>query len=190
MYEQMEKAVMLEEVFVEQQPALVDAERKEYTLFEEIISLGLSEQEAIKTLADEALSVVNQRMSLLERENESIIAGYKQFEKVALEIPKLKNKEAKMKAEAMMEAMERRYATYEQLQIVYEQSAALDRKLYEMFQDKQITIAELQEQINAINEMYLKVKNLKEQFNEETRIFNEQKEAFYQSTHLNITYDR
>ncbi|HHY22191.1 MAG TPA: hypothetical protein GX525_10035 [Bacilli bacterium] len=190
MYEHMEKAVILEEVFAANQQPLVDAEKKEFALFEDIISLGISEKEEIKALSDEALSIVNLRKSLIEQENESIEAGYIQFQKVALEIPKLKNKEAKELVEDVMEAMNRRYDTYQQLKVAYEHSITLDKKLYEMFQEDEVTIAELQAQIDEINEMYLKVKELKEQFNDETKTFNDLKKAFYQSTNLNIAYEQ
>ena len=189
MYELMEEAVMTEEVFAKQQQSIVDAEKKEFMLFEEMIALNISEKDKIRALSNEALSVVELRKELIEQEHKSIKAGYEQFQKVALEIEKLKNKEAQALASNIMEAMDQRFATYQQLKVAYEYSLTLDEALYKMFQEDDVTLATLQGKIDEINESYLKVKELKEQFNDQTRTFNQLKRDFYQLANLNIAYN-
>lgn len=187
-YQYLEKAVVLEEMFEEQQQPLIEAEQKEHELYEEIISLGMSELEEIVTLSEQAIEIVDTRQSLIEQEKMSIEAGYNEFEKIKEELDNIREENVRDVAEKMIVEMEGRYAAYQSLHESYSSALVLDRELYEMLQQEDLSIDELQEQIDKINEAYELVMTYKEEFNEKTENYNELKRSFYQEAQLDVTF--
>lgn len=187
-YAHLEKAVVLEEMFKEQQKPLLEAEEQEHKIYEQIISLGMNEFNEIVKLSQEAGSLVDKRADLIEKEKESIEAGYIEFQKIADLIAKLEDEQLINAANEMKEKMEQRYQAYQSLYKNYKTALQLDKELYEMLQKKDLTIDQLQEQIDKINEAYEKVIADKDEFNQFTEEYNELKKSFYEKAKLNVNY--
>jgi hypothetical protein len=186
MYEVMEKVVMAETTFEAQQGPLVQAEKKEKQLYDEIISLGMKEYEQIVKLADEALLLVEERKTLMASETESIEKSEAQFEKLLPYIEKLEEPTLKKEAKKLYGVMVKRYRLHEDLQLAYTQALQLDKELYQMFKKEDLSMDELENQINHINEKYEKIYQINEQFNLNTEEYNELKLAFYQKAGFKI----
>ncbi|OLO40977.1 hypothetical protein BTR23_04410 [Alkalihalophilus pseudofirmus] len=189
MYTHLEKAVVLEEVFEQQQEPIVAAEKKEHEIYEQIIKLGMSEFDEIVDLSREAIAIVQERKQLMDKEKMSIEAGYEEFLKIEPEIEEIKEEDLKNKALQLMEAMESRFESYQSLYDEYEYALNLDEELYTMLQQEDLSIDELQEKIDEINEAYVSVMEAKDTFNEYTEVYNEEKKEFYIMADLNITFD-
>lgn len=187
-YAHLEKAVVLEEMFKEQQKPLLEAEEQEHKIYEQIISLGMSEFDEIVKLSQEAGGLVDKRTELIEKEKESIEAGYAEFKKVADLVANLEEQQLVDAANEMMEKMEQRYQAYQSLYTNYKKALQLDKELYEMLQKKDLTIDQLQEHIDKINEAYEDVIADKEVFNRYTEEYNELKKTFYKKSNLNVNY--
>ncbi|MBU8906756.1 YkyA family protein [Desertibacillus haloalkaliphilus] len=187
-YNHLEKAVAMEDVFEQQQQPLVDAEQREHQLYEEIISLGVEEFEEIRSLAEEALTIVEQRQGYIEKEKESLDASFEEFLKVETEIESIDNQDVRSSADELVEVMNKRYDKYQELYHEYENAIDLDRELYEMLQDEELTIDVLQEQIDLINTSYQSVSELKETFNQYTESYNQHKKDFYEAAELDVSY--
>ncbi|MFV8826974.1 YkyA family protein [Alkalihalobacterium sp. APHAB7] len=188
MYTHMEKAVVLEEVFEQQQEPLIVAEKKEHELYEQIIKLGMSEYEEIVDLSQQAIAIVQERKQLMDKEKMSIEAGYEEFLNIEPEIEELKDEELKNFALQLKETMTNRHESYQVLYDEYDMALSLDEELYTMLQQEDLTIDELQEKIDEINEAYERVMEAKDVFNELTEAYNEKKKEFYTIAELDITF--
>ncbi|MCA0987902.1 YkyA family protein [Guptibacillus algicola] len=188
MYNHLEEAVALEDQFREQQAPLAKAEKKEQELYDEIVALSMDEFDKIKSLSTEAEALTKKRLEYLNNEKESIDKAYEEFENTKDLRGDLEDENVQESAEALIDKMDKRYDAYQSLYKEYKAAIELDKKLYTMLQDKELTLEQLQEQIKKVNEQYTKVSKQKEEFNKYTTEFNEAKKAFYKAADLNVNY--
>jgi hypothetical protein len=186
MYEVMEKVVLAESVFEEQQDPLVLAEEKEKLIYDQIISLGMKEHDQIIKLADEALILVEERKTFMDSETESMEKSKTQFEKLSPFIEKLEEPSLKEDAKNLYDVMMERYKLHGELQQSYITAIQLDKDLYQMFKIKDLSLEQLENQINKINIIYKKIYRINEQFNINTEEYNKLKLAFYQKAGFKI----
>lgn len=186
MYSALEKVVSLEDTFEQQQQPLIELEKEENELYEEIISLGMKEYDKIVSLSKEAISVVEEREKRVEDEKESIDASEKEFDKIAELAKNLKEDGTKEKAVKLQELMEKRYASYDALYASYKDAISLDKELYEMFQNKDLKLEELEAKISEINSSYEKVLAENKKFNEFTEQYNQEKMDFYKEANIEV----
>ncbi|THE11164.1 hypothetical protein E1I69_16105 [Bacillus timonensis] len=189
MYETLEKVVKVEKDFEEQQEPLVELEKREKELYDEILTLGMKEFDQIVTLSKEALDIVTERETRINNEHESIKASKKEFQKVDSFISEIKEESVKEEADALVSVMNQRYESYEKLYSSYTEAIGYDKKLYEMFQNEELTLEELEQQINLINETYEKVVAANEDFNKLTDQYNNAKVSFYKSAGLEVVFE-
>lgn len=187
-FETLEKVVDLEESFEAQQEPLLELEQKEKQIYDEIITLGMKEFDQIVKLAEEGSSLVEQRKEAMTAEKESIETARKQFEEVKTSIESLDDEDLKKEGQNLYQLMEKRYEAYMTLSNHYMEAIELDKELYELFQKEDLTLEELQLQINKINELLVKIKESNQAFNEFTEQYNEAKFTFYKNAGLNVEY--
>ncbi|WP_260471856.1 YkyA family protein [Bacillus sp. HMF5848] len=189
-YAQLEKVVTLEEVFEQQQEPLVALEQQEKEIYNEIIALSMKEFDKIVSLSKEAIAITNKRQEHLNKEKESIEAAKVAFEKTKASIDTIKEEALKKQALELYELMKGRYEAYDELYTHYQEALSEDKKLYEMFQNEDLTLDVLETQINKINEMYDKVIAANERFNDFTNKYNNSKLDFYKAAGLDVTYSQ
>lgn len=187
-YETLEKVVTVEKDFEEQQNPLVELEKKEKELYDEILTLGMKEFDQIVSLSNDALAIVGDRETRINNEQKSIEASKKEFQKVDALISEIKEDSVKEEANELVSLMNERYESYEDLYTVYKEAIEHDKKLYEMFQNEELTLDELEQQINLINETYEKVVAANETFNKLTDQYNKAKVTFYQNAGLEVVF--
>lgn len=187
-YQHLEAAVELEAPFEQQQEPLQKAEARENELFEDIIGLGMNDLEQISSLADKALASIDSRVSMIEKEKESIEASYAEFAQIETQFEKVEEG-LSMFLEDLHKAMDERYESYQGLYETYVEATNKDRKLFEMLKRENLTMEELQAQIDLVNESYRDVTEQKEQFNRSTDEYNEKKRSFYEAAELNVRYE-
>ncbi len=188
-YKHLEKAVELEEPFEQQQEPLQEAEKKENEIFQEIVALGMGEIEEISRLADEALRSIDARAAMVETEKESIEASIEEFRLIEEQAKKVEENlnEQLIKLE---ETMEGRYKSYHALYEAYQDALEKDRALFQMLTEEELTLEQLQSQIDLVNDSYEKVSAQKEEFNRLTSEYNEGKRSFYEAAELNVQYEQ
>jgi hypothetical protein len=187
-YEKLEEVVALESDFKEQQNPLVELEQQEKSLYDEIISLSMKEFDKIVQLSDEAISVVEEREVRIENEYESIKASKAEFDNVNEIIETIEDEKLKTEAKALTDIMDKRYSAYEHLYTSYKQVTALDKELYGLFKNKDLSLENLQEKIETINTGYDGVMAANDDFNNQTERYNEAKVAFYKNAGLDVVY--
>jgi hypothetical protein len=186
MYEVMEKVVLEETTFENQQSPLVQAEKEEKQLYDQIISLGMKEYEQILKLADEALLLVEKRKALMANETESIEKSEVEFKKLLPYIEKLDEPTLKKDAKKLYKIMLQRYKLHENLNQAYLDATKLDTELYQMFKRKDLSMEDLENQINQINIKYEEIFEINKQFNLNTEEYNDLKLVFYQKAGFKI----
>lgn len=187
-YETLEKVVTVEKDFEEQQDPLVELEKKEKELYDKILTLGMKEFDQIVTLSNEALTIVADRETRIKNEHESIKASKEEFKKIDSFITEIKEDSLKEEANGLVSLMNERYESYEELYSSYIEAIEHDKKLYEMFQNEELTLEELEQQINLINETYEKVVAANEEFNKLTDQYNNAKVSLYKNAGLEVVF--
>jgi hypothetical protein len=188
-YTVLEEVVKLEDTFKEQQNPLVELEQKEKELYDEIISLSMKEFDKIVTLSTEAQTVVEERKERIDSEYESIKESKAKFDTVIQAVEKLENEALKQDAMNLIDIMNNRYTSYDDLYESYNEAVLYDKELYELFQDEELDIEDLQAQIDMINNSYDKVIAANEKFNEYTENYNQAKINFYENAGLDVVYE-
>ncbi|MFC4320349.1 YkyA family protein [Litchfieldia salsa] len=188
-YAVLEDVVKLEESFKEQQNPLVELEQKEKELYDEIIALSMKDFDKIVTLSKEAQSLVEERKERIDTEYESIKESKLKFDTVLESIGKLENEDLEQDAMELVDLMTNRYNSYDELYESYNEAVQFDKELYVLFQDKELEIENLQEQIDTINKSYDKVIAANEKFNDYTESYNQAKIKFYENAGLEVVYE-
>lgn len=183
----LESVVELEQEFENQQDPLVELEKEEKEIYSKIISLGMKEFDQIVALSNEASAIVAKRQEHMDKEATSIEASKKEFEKIEPLIEKIEDVELKKKANELKSTMLERYETHGTLYENYMNGLTYDKELYEMFQKEDLSIDQLEEQIEKINNSYKLVLESNKEFNELTQQYNEIKFDLYNIAGLEIT---
>lgn len=186
MFNVLEDVVKAEKGFEDQQKPLVELEKKERELYENIMSLKSDQQEQINALSEEALAVVTDRQKHIELEKESIDASQKKFEAITPFVDELKDEDLKNEAKKLTESMNKRYKIHNQLYEEYQLGIQYDKELYEMLKNKDIPLEELEEQVNKINKTYDEVLVTNEEFNTQTNQYNKIKLSFYKKAGFKV----
>lgn len=182
----LENVVELEKPFKEQQKPISELEKKESEIYNQIVSLNTNEFEKIKQLSEEALSVLNELEDRMNKEYKSIVQSRNEFSKIGDEISKINDEPLKTQAFQLQKTMEKRYDIYESLYSHYIKALEYNKKLYEMFQQENLSLNEIEAQIQLINDAYKQVKETTKSFNEQTKQYNEAKLKFFEDAGLNI----
>lgn len=185
MYDVLEKVVAKEKGFEEQQEPLVSLEKKEKDLYDQIIKLGMKEYEQIVKLSDEALDSADKRKELLEKETNSLKESEKEFQKVKKIKDQLKDPEQNKLANELFDIMMQRYRAHDVLYSNYSEALKNDKKLYEMFKNKELPLDALEAQVMKVNETYKNVLAANESFNKLTEEYNATKLSFYKQAGIN-----
>lgn len=186
MYQVLEKVASVENGFEEQQEPLVELEKKEKELYNQIMALGLKQHEEVNKLADEAIPLVEKRQGHLQKETDSIKASEKEFEKVVAIKDDLKDSKQKKLAVELYETMMKRYKAHSQLSKGYLKALEKDKELYTMLKKESIAYEELENQIVTLNKSYQTVFKANEEFNKLTEQYNDKKLDFYKASGLKV----
>lgn len=184
-YDILEKVVVAEKGFEEQQEPLVTLEKKEKDEYDKIIGLGMKQYDQIVKLSNEAISMVDKRKQYMEKETESIKKSKNEFMKIAKLKDEIKDPTIKKQVDNLYDVMMKRYKVHETLYKEYVIGANGDKKLYQMFKDKNLSIEDLETQVNDLNGTYQKIYNTNLDFNKLTKSYNVIKVKFYKQAELN-----
>ncbi|WP_440706529.1 YkyA family protein [Heyndrickxia oleronia] len=185
-YDIMEQTVVKEKDFEKQQKPLTELESKEKKIFEEIMDLGMKDMEQMAKLANLALDNLKERKEKMELEQKSVIASKKEFSKIEDPIEKIESKQLKKEAQDLFQLMEKRYAFHDRLYEAYNKGIETNIQLYKLLMKKDVSMDDLENQIEITNKAYSEVLKMNEQFNEQTKKFNNEKKKFYKLAKINI----
>lgn len=186
MYDVLEKVVASEKGFEEQQDPLVSLEKKEKEIYDQIIELGMKEYDQIVKLADEAISLADERKEHIEIETKSIKESEKEFKKAAELKGELDDPDLTKLVQELYDTMMERYRAHEVLFKEYSEAITADKELYGMFKNKNLPLDNLEAQVEKLNESYKKIFEENEKFNKLTEKYNDQKLSFYKKAGLKM----
>ncbi|MEH7246307.1 YkyA family protein [Neobacillus niacini] len=189
MYQVLEDVVEAEKEFEEQQKPLVSLEKQEKDIYNQIMALGMKQHDEIVKLSDEALSIIEKRRELLQKEIESINASKTEFKKAKEIKNEITISAQKKKAEELFMIMTDRYKVHSQLSKEYLMALDSDKDLYIMLKNESVSYDQLEEQVTKLNNTYQKVFEKNEEFNDYTAQYNEKKLEFYKEAGLNLKND-
>jgi hypothetical protein len=190
LYQVLENVVDAEKEFEEQQEPLVELERQEKEIYNEIMTLGMKQHDKVIKLSDEALSIIEKRKNHLQLEIDSINASKTEFMKAQEVINDIKETDQKKKAEDLSKIMKKRYQLHNRLSKEYSSALDRDRELYLMLKEESTSYDKLEAHIVDLNTTYQKVFEANEEFNDVTAQYNEKKLEFYKQAGLNLEEEK
>ncbi|MDR6998071.1 YkyA family protein [Neobacillus niacini] len=186
-YDVLEKVVAKEKGFENQQEPLVALEKKEKAIYDQIMSLGMKQYDKVVKLADTALAIANKRKRYMKEETESIMESKETFQKIKEYKNELKDSKLKKSLDHLYQIMMDRYSAHDELNKEYLNALKLDKQLYGLFKNKNLSFDTLEAKVNKVNEAYQKVYAANKKFNQLTKDYNSQKLAFYKMSGLKIS---
>jgi hypothetical protein len=186
MYQALENIVEAEKAFEEQQEPLVELEKQEKEIYNQIMALGMKQHDEIVKLSDEALSIIDKRREHLQKEIESINASKTEFKNAEEIRNEIDNSEQKKKATELLEIMSNRYKVHNKLAKEYSTGLDNDKELYQMLKNESISYEKLEDHVTNLNTIYQKVYDANEEFNELTAQYNKKKLEFYEEAGLKL----
>ncbi|MCR6111280.1 YkyA family protein [Bacillus sp. A301a_S52] len=185
MYEQLETSVQIENEMESLQEPLVEAEKKEIQLYNDMA--GLSSIEEIEPLSQKAIESAESRRSIMEEEKDFFDNAFEAFQAAEQYVEDLEEDQAKEAGRTLIDIQNERKSVYEELYTEYVSSIDEDIKLFEMVVDEESQNDELEGQQEKVNESYARITELSDQFNALLNDFNEAKVIFYESVGFNVT---
>lgn len=185
-YDVLEGVVSVEKSFESQQEPLMELEKKEQKLYNQIIELGMKNYDQINNLADEALKIVNERQIHMDNETESLKKSKQEFVKMKTLKKDLDDPKVKKLADDLYDIMQKRYAAHDVLYMEYSNGLKYDKELYFMFKKKDVPLETLEAKVNKVNSTYEKILRANEDFNKYTNEYNSKKLALYQKAGFKI----
>jgi len=184
MYDILENTAAKENIFEDQQKPLMKLEKQEKATYDQIIKLGMKKYDEIVKLSDQAIASADKRKKLLNTETKSIKESKTEFQKTAEVRKQLKDPAQKKLANDLYEIMMKRYSAHDKLFREYTAAIKIDKKMYEMFKDKNLALEDLEDQVTKLNEAYEKVNAANKEFNTYTEQYNSKKLEFYKKVGL------
>ncbi|MCR6095882.1 YkyA family protein [Salipaludibacillus agaradhaerens] len=185
MYDQLETSVQIENEMKSLQEPLVEAEKKEVQLYNDMASL--SSLEEIEPLSQKAIESAETRRSMMEEEKKIIDNAFEAFQEAEQYLEELEEDQAKEAGQTLIDIQNERKSVYEELYTQYVKSIDEDIKLFEMVVDEESHNDELEGQQEKVNESYARITELSDEFNVLLNDFNEAKIVFYESVGFNVT---
>lgn len=189
-YDHLEEAVNLEKDFKEKQTTITELEEHEQDIYGKILELDMDEFDEIKALSTEAISVLDELGETIDIEEESLAASKEEYEKIEALIDNLEEEMVKEKAEELYETMQKRFASYDNLNEAYMGSLETGKELYSLVQDEDATQEKISEKTTTINDYYETVIEENETFNSYTDTFNNLKKEFYDAADIETSYEK
>lgn len=186
MYQALENVVEAEKAFEEQQEPLVELEKQEKEIYNQIMAIGMKQHDEIVKLSDEAISIIDKRREHLQKEIDSIDASKTEFKNAEEIRDEIDDSEQKKKATELLGIMSNRYKVHNQLAKEYSSALDNDKELYQMLKNESISYEKLEVHVTNLNTIYQKVYDKNKEFNELTAQYNEKKLEFYKEAGLKI----
>ncbi|MGZ9583948.1 YkyA family protein [Paenibacillus marinisediminis] len=165
---------------------LKQLEEKDQKQYETIINKGESDSANVQTLITNSIASLQERQQTLDSVKQQMDEGKTQFGELTGQIDKLKDDQLKQKAEQVVTAYTKRYDTFQTLHQRYSEWIKAEQAVYEELQAQETNLKSIQNAVASRNQAFLQVEELKQQFNDYTTQFNEEKKAFYQAAGIQV----
>ncbi|WP_409253547.1 YkyA family protein [Bacillus sp. SCS-153A] len=185
-YNTLEDTVKKEEALKETQEPLTKLEEEEQKLFDQAIGLSMKEIDQIREISDQALENISKRETLIEEEAAAMEAAEEAFQAAESSIAEIEDDSLKKEAEELASIMNERFKAHASMVDSYLKSLESDRELYEMLKKEDLTMEELQAQIEKINANYQTTMEFNQTYNQLTEKVNASKLSFYEKAEINV----
>lgn len=188
-HDHLEKSVQIEKDAVGEQEKIVELEKKEKTIYGELVAKDKDEAKKIEKLSEQANQNIRDRKDAIDREKKKMQESKEAFSEAKEQINRLDDKNVKAQAEKMSAAMMHRFDLYDDLNKTYKRSLNAEKKMYKLLADDHAAHKSVKAQIEKVNASYEKLIKENAAFNKQTEVYNELKKHFYEAAGLDIEYE-
>jgi Putative cell-wall binding lipoprotein len=174
-----QKMTAYEKDAIEEQKKLTEFEQKQNAIYAHMMSYGFKHFTKVAQLAKEALMNIEEREKYVAREYKAMHSAKRQLNMAKRKTNGLHDERIKQQINQFIEVAEQRYETYDKLYAEYKEMLALEKELYILLQNKDVTAERFQRQIDRINERYQNIMDINEQFNAYTEEYNREKKQLF-----------
>lgn len=175
LYTAFETAATQEKSLVDEAKKLEDLEKQGQELYSQILQEGKDHNEAVMKKIEQATANVDDREKALKNEKEMLEKAQKETKSVQSNIEKLEDKKLQKQAKAVEESYKNRYDAFQKMNENYTKALATEKELYEKLKVKETKLKEIGEKVKAVNELNVEAQKSKEQFNNYTKEYNDNK---------------
>lgn len=175
----LEETIDIEKEFEASQEKVFELEKKDEELYKEIVGLGSDDEEKVQTLSDQAIDLLDKRLEYLQLEKTSLEDSRATFENIEPLIEKITDEDQKELTQKMYDTMINRYDSYEEVYENYTDSIRLTKELYNLFKEENFNQNQVYTVIGNVNDSYEDVLKANDLFNQETVLYNELKQEYY-----------
>jgi hypothetical protein len=175
----LQKMAAYEKDAIEEQKKLTEFEQKQNAIYARMMSYGFKHFTKVAQLAKEALMNIEEREKYVAREYKAMHSAKRQLNMAKRKTSGLHDEQVKQQINQFIEVAEQRYETYDKLYAEYKEMLALEKELYILLQNKDVTSERFQRQIDRINERYQNIMDINEQFNAYTKEYNREKKQLF-----------
>ncbi|WP_312856098.1 YkyA family protein [Anoxybacteroides tepidamans] len=179
MMDAFEQIAKYERNMAKQQAALVRLEREQTTLYNEIMSVGMKQFAKVAQLSKKAQMIIGKRRNQIEAEHQNMKRAKEKLQIVKEHASHLRDQASKQRVFHLIRVMERRYAAYEEVYVHYDMALTLEKELYRLFENENVTLKQLQAQTDKINDVYREMIAANERFNDYTEQYNQEKKRLF-----------
>lgn len=186
LYTAFETAATQEKSLVDEAKKFEELEKKSQELYSQILQEGKDHNEAVISKIEQATANVDDREKVLKNEKEMLEKAQKETQSVQGNIEKIEEKKLQKKAKAVEESYKNRYDAFQKMNENYTKAFATEKELYEKLKVKETKLKEIGEKVKTVNELNGEAQKSKEQFNNYTKEYNDNKLAFYKDAQIKI----
>ena len=170
-----------EQGYRDAQKQLAELEKKEQSTFKSVMELTQEQLEEVTKKVNDLNASLDERLVLLEEENESIQGAHSALTTFDELVEDVKDEEVKASLKSLKTIMEARYEAHEVVYSEYQKLTTLQSEFYEMMSNEKTEQNKLQEQVAKVNKQNELVQSAISEFNEATKTVNETKTSVFDS---------
>ncbi|GEM_PF-6107688 len=156
-----------EKEIAEYENQLDGLEKKEQTLFEKTTGLSIEDREALESGVSRLQASLEERGTLLEKEEEAIGAG-EETAKQLRTLPPAGTDEGNAAVAKLKSALDTRYELHRTVSAAYTELLEKQRKVYDLLIDENVKRVKLDEAVGEVNDQQSKLADAVRLFNQST----------------------
>lgn len=165
---------------------LKQLEQKDQTAYDNILSKGEQDSANVQTLITNTTESLAERQKALDDVKLQLEAAKKQLDDNVDKVDKLTEESLKQQAEKVITAYTKRYEVYQSLYTRYGELLNAEQAVYDTLKAEDTQLKSIQAAVATRNQVLHQVEELKEQFNQYSVEFNQEKQAFYTASGIEI----
>ncbi|PQQ47323.1 YkyA family protein [Bacillus thuringiensis] len=190
LYTTFENTMSQEKLLVNDKKKLEELEKKGQELYSQILQDGKENNGSVTGKIDQAMTNIDEREKIINKEKDLLETEQKKIQSSQSYIDKIKEDAVKKQANKVKESYGKRYQSFTKINKNYVNMLKEEKQLLEKLKIKETNLKEITEKVNVINGLNDEIQKEKENFNINTKEYNEGKLSFYKDANIQVKEEK